>query len=229
MTQWVLIATLATALIAILVVTRSGKHYWIPNKLYSPVQDLVRYETRVFDSGFGNHTTKYMGPPTEETEKHWENLYQAGISIIPIDKAAKLPIKTYPMPEKPGYYVIGLDVFHQLHCLNQLRLKVWGASTVHKHNTNKGDDEDGKKDKNGLQDIGHLDHCIDSIRQSLMCSSDISTIVWVWDPASHTARPHANVTHTCRNFEAIRQWSWEHRAQKWNQSIFVPDRLRGEP
>lgn len=34
-----------------------------------------------------------------------------------MDKAAKLPVKTYRIPESHGYYVIGLDVFHQLHCL----------------------------------------------------------------------------------------------------------------
>ncbi|PKX97279.1 oxidase ustYa family protein, partial [Aspergillus novofumigatus IBT 16806] len=181
----------------------------------APVQDLVQYETRVFDSGFGKHTTKYMGPPDEENNKHWEDLYQAGISMIPIDKAAKLPVKTYPIPERPGYYVIGIDVFHQLHCLvgfNFERILYM--------------DRNEDKDKDGLQNMDHLDHCIDSIRQSLMCSSDISTIVWVWDSASHKARPHANVTHTCRDFEAIRQWSLEHRAPVWNRSIFVPDPLR---
>ena len=37
--------------------------------------------------------------------------------MIPMEQAAKLPVKTTPIPEAPGYYVVGLDVFHQLHCL----------------------------------------------------------------------------------------------------------------
>ena len=37
--------------------------------------------------------------------------------MIPHEQAAQLPVKTAAIPEEPGYYVVGLDVFHQLHCL----------------------------------------------------------------------------------------------------------------
>jgi hypothetical protein len=36
---------------------------------------------------------------------------------IPKSEAALLPNKTYPIKNEPGYYIIQLDVFHQLHCL----------------------------------------------------------------------------------------------------------------
>ena len=36
---------------------------------------------------------------------------------IPKSEAALLPNKTYPIKHEPGYYLAGLDVFHQLHCL----------------------------------------------------------------------------------------------------------------
>jgi hypothetical protein len=40
-----------------------------------------------------------------------------GIVKIPRSEAARLPNKTYPIQNEPGYYLAGLDVFHQLHCL----------------------------------------------------------------------------------------------------------------
>lgn len=46
------------------------------------MQDLVRYKTHVFDSGFREHTTKYMGPPHEENNKHWEDLYQGKVDYL---------------------------------------------------------------------------------------------------------------------------------------------------
>lgn len=59
-----------------------------------------------------------------------------------------------------------------------------------------------------------------------MCSSDILTVIWKWDEEAGNARPHANVTHTCRDFDVIHQWALENRAPKWNQSIYVPDPLQ---
>jgi hypothetical protein len=41
----------------------------------------------------------------------------AGIMKIPKSEAAMLPNRTYPIHYEPGYYLAGLDVFHQLHCL----------------------------------------------------------------------------------------------------------------
>ena len=51
----------------------------------------------------------------------------------------------------------------------------------------------------------HIAHCIDSIRQSLMCMSDISVIVWQWDIHDQVSKPVGNIAHTCRNFDAIRE------------------------
>ena len=56
----------------------------------------------------------------------------------------------------------------------------------------------------------HTDHCIDAIRQSLMCSADVSPFVWRPD-AMNRLRPEGKVMHTCRNFEKIWEWAWDNR------------------
>lgn len=40
-----------------------------------------------------------------------------GVSRIPISDAAQLVNRTVPIANDPGYYVVSLDVFHELHCL----------------------------------------------------------------------------------------------------------------
>jgi hypothetical protein len=55
----------------------------------------------------------------------------------------------------------------------------------------------------------HVGHCIDTLRQSLMCTSDTSTIVWQWDEKSQRTGFRGGVAHTCRNFDAIRDWAKE--------------------
>ena len=40
-----------------------------------------------------------------------------GFSKITRDEATQMANKTYPLAQEEGYYMSGLDVFHQLHCL----------------------------------------------------------------------------------------------------------------
>lgn len=40
-----------------------------------------------------------------------------GISRISKAQAQQMHNKTVPIPGEPGSYIVGLDVFHQLHCL----------------------------------------------------------------------------------------------------------------
>jgi Mycotoxin biosynthesis protein UstYa len=46
-----------------------------------------------------------------------------------------------------------------------------------------------------------------------MCSVDIAVLgqVW-WNHDEPTAFPDFNTKHKCRNFEAVRQWAYEHQA-----------------
>lgn len=53
----------------------------------------------------------------------------------------------------------------------------------------------------------HLAHCIDSIRQSIMCHSDITPLVLQWDDNLQKSRHRANLPHSCRNFDKIREWA----------------------
>jgi len=76
-----------------------------------------------------------------------------------------------------------------------------------------------------MMEMIHLDHCIDSMRQSFMCSSDISPITWKWNETSQNARGQLTTLHTCRDFEAIRQWALEHQTEHFDIYTHVPDPL----
>ncbi|CRG92233.1 Cell surface glycoprotein 1 [Talaromyces islandicus] len=211
--QWILLAVL---LVAISGIFRKGQTMHgrcpyqsidrpLPDHIYSPAEKVVQYKNLAFTPSIMPNLTKYQGPPTPENFAAWEDLYSFGISRIPMSEAAKLVNKTVPIPDYPGEYVIELDVFHQLHCLNMIRLKIWAGE--------------------GYQDLGfnitninmnHVDHCIDSMRQSFMCSSDISPIPWEWYEEKHRAIGLPNALHTCRDFNAIREWAIEHEAKNFD-------------
>ncbi|KAI9640724.1 hypothetical protein NHQ30_011033 [Ciborinia camelliae] len=53
-------------------------------------------------------------------------------------------------------------------------------------------------------------HCLDIIRQQLMCQVDTGVLgqVW-WDKSKPQAFVDFNTEHKCKNFDAIRQWAEE--------------------
>lgn len=109
--------------------------------------------------------------------------------------------------------MVQLDVWHELHCLNDLRKvlypEVYGGL-------------DALKLDNGTINretdmFRHWDHCVDSIRQTLMCHADVSPIPFhINVPANTGIFPRLATTHTCRNFTKIQEWSKEHWAGEWD-------------
>ncbi|RMZ74940.1 hypothetical protein DV737_g5605, partial [Chaetothyriales sp. CBS 132003] len=57
-----------------------------------------------------------------------------------------------------------------------------------------------------------VSHCLDIIRQQLMCTVDVGVLgqVW-WNRTGPEAYVDFNTKHTCRNFEAIRGWAEKHQ------------------
>ena len=76
-----------------------------------------------------------------------------------------------------------------------------------------------------LMGMEHLSHCLDALRQSLMCSADVTPLPWAWDAAAGEAKEVAEVQHTCRDFDAIRAWAKENRLTKFDRKTFVEDDL----
>jgi Mycotoxin biosynthesis protein UstYa len=65
------------------------------------------------------------------------------------------------------------------------------------------------------------DHCIDYLRQVLMCHSDVTPITHKKRPAGYNPAladwvPNFSTPHTCRNFQKIHDW-----AKKYNTSGYV--------
>jgi hypothetical protein len=54
------------------------------------------------------------------------------------------------------------------------------------------------------------EHRVDSIRQTVQCYSDISTIPWIWNQRHQRPAPDAHTTHMCRNFQKIQSWARDH-------------------
>jgi hypothetical protein len=72
----------------------------------------------------------------------------------------------------------------------------------------------------------HIDHCIDAIRQSLMCSADISTIVWQWDQVKQRTTFRGGVAHKCRDFGMIQEWAKARKMGHFDATVKVEDDIK---
>ena len=77
-----------------------------------------------------------------------------------------------------------------------------------------------------LMGIEHLEHCYDALRQSLMCSVDVTPLPWRWVEQMQEAKEVAQVAHTCRDFEVIRDWARENAVAHFDRKTYVPDPLQ---
>src|ERR1700761_5190594 len=103
----------------------------------APARKVVEYETKSFHQGFGNDTSPYQGWPNDEIDQRWEDMYSSqfvpfitlGPFILTKTEGVTLHVdakmhdqlaaksELIAMPGLESEYLVGLDVFHQLHCL----------------------------------------------------------------------------------------------------------------
>lgn len=74
-----------------------------------------------------------------------------------------------------------------------------------------------------------LAHCLDIIRQQLMCTVDTGVFgqVW-WNPEKPEAYVDFNTLHKCKNFDAIRQWAQDHQLPKVVPNDFLQPPEKGD-
>ncbi|KAL2060606.1 hypothetical protein VTL71DRAFT_9247 [Oculimacula yallundae] len=159
----------------------------------------------------------YFGPPSLELESIWENLLsERFIKVEPKD----WPSEAIPLLEQDlveGSWRLETSGFHVLHCLNYVR-----KSLSPEYYTRYRDQPN--PDLRILSHSGHLtltsEHCLEQIRQNLMCQLDMTPTPRTWRPAPAGKHGHGifhadtDQWHVCRNFEAMRTWMYPLREDR---------------
>ncbi|EFX00321.1 hypothetical protein CMQ_7323 [Grosmannia clavigera kw1407] len=187
---------------------------------YSPAANVVKYET----TRFTNLTPVVEGPFVgygPEVDLAWDYIANdIGDTMISEKELDDLGLPrnslkiAHPKTGEVGYRA-ALEVFHQLHCLNLVRQAVY-KDYYKEHGGDVGEAE-SKEDL-----MGHVDHCIETLRTNLMCQSDIGVFTFKLFPEygfpDDDYWPDFNTLHTCRNFEAIRTWAVDHTVS-WDHNV----------
>ncbi|KAH8821828.1 hypothetical protein F5884DRAFT_769163 [Xylogone sp. PMI_703] len=201
--------------------------FWLGGKYNRQNQDkycirhVSEYSPVLKDVDISFHTVRFNGSlfkenifrqdASPEVDKAWESLgvdYRAAIISPEKARGSYLSPDQVQISDKyGGGWVANVEGLHHLHCLNLLRKSLYYNYDYY-HNLGKG----AFKNSDDIVRF-HVSHCLDILRQQLMCTVDIGMLGQVW---WNRTRPHAypdfNTQHTCRNFEAVRKWAEDHQA-----------------
>ncbi|KAK3302844.1 uncharacterized protein B0T15DRAFT_400731, partial [Chaetomium strumarium] len=161
------------------------------------------YSTTTFNGTFMQETIyRRLGSP--EVDSAWEAL---GIdyrpSVIPEQEGHAGGLTKHHVQRAKKYeggYSVQVEGLHHLHCLNLVRKSLYFNYNHYK--TINDDDFDVEEDILKY----HVTHCLDIIRQVLMCNADTGVLGQVWTQQSSRRHPHAfpdfNTRHTNTSLSA---------------------------
>ena len=143
----------------------------------------------------------FQGAPNAANRAAWANLTNMGIVILDRREHGLLPEHSAfigDLPKTGPTWIGTVEVFHQLHCLDVIRREIYGDLTLwmDEYHSNATKRE-------------YLDHCVDYLRQSLMCRPSIEILPMDVDEEKHSFRPRWDATHTCVDFERVQDWTVE--------------------
>jgi len=177
--------------------------------MWSPALEAVKNTGHYqrFDGSFST-PNDFKGPPSPSIDEHWDSITYGDGGVINISEDvlravnASVEYSVKLAPEIGGGYMASVEALHQLHCLDILRQATY---------------EDYYKDKaepwkDSPQTLRyHLDHCVDNLRQKLMCDADAGILTYVWVKGHPAPFPDFSVQHKCRDFDALKDWVTEHQ------------------
>ncbi|CZT50263.1 uncharacterized protein RSE6_11209 [Rhynchosporium secalis] len=178
---------------------------------YSPILKEVdnNYHMVRFNGSFMKENDfRLIGGPDSKVDAAWESLGIDYSSVaVPVSEGLKSGFKSDQVQINPKYgggFPANVEGLHHLHCLNLVRKSLYYNIDYYR--------SQGKGAFVNKENIVqyHVSHCLDIIRQQLMCTPDTGLLgqVW-WDRSYPKAFVDFNTEHKCKNFDAIRQWAEE--------------------
>ncbi|KAF2159760.1 hypothetical protein M409DRAFT_29764 [Zasmidium cellare ATCC 36951] len=174
----------------------------------------IQYEQRVFTGAlvYDPETKRairkqdaeheYFGPPSEELDAAWHKLLHGEFPVMRPEEAAQFEPELTRIPKTKEFH-FEPDMFHTLHCLNAVRLEasksLYNISGGHSHGS-----VPGISLPEGW-DLAHMEHCMDRIRQSIMCHGDLTPSPLYYWPGFKIALGRT-AAHTCRRWQPMRDW-----------------------
>lgn len=174
---------------------------------WSPLLEdvAITYKTVEFDGKFMNENV-FRRNASPEVDAAWESLgVDARPGVISYEDGIASGLDHSFVQRNPKYgggFIVNVEGMHHLHCLNLVRKSLWYNYDYYKKMKMHAFKNDGEIFRL------HVTHCLDTIRQVLMCNVDTGVLGQVWtNPEDPTAFPDFNTKHKCKNYDHVKDWA----------------------
>ncbi|PQE27914.1 Tat pathway signal sequence protein [Rutstroemia sp. NJR-2017a BBW] len=134
--------------------------------------------------------------PSNLTNQRWESLFPLNGGFFQHPAVGPDPV--------------AFSVFHQLHCLDGIRHAYWTMR-------NGNHSEEGNSHHAEHSADTHIRHCLEYIRQSLICSADTTIELAEKAAEGKVGVRGFGTEHICRDFHQLVEWTshWEDPKMVW--------------
>ncbi|KAI0543321.1 hypothetical protein F4679DRAFT_590600 [Xylaria curta] len=169
------------------------------NGTWSPPKEFVKFQITSYWPSKHSSGSLYGGPPTSEQDAAWDDVFSSmyfAASREEVLKAGEI-IDDKTVEVTGGGYLATLGVYHELHCVRQLRLHLYQDRYYH-----------NLTDRQQAYNRRHLDHCLEVLRHMLMCYGNIDMFTFESEsvtPQKPTIK--SNAQSACVDWSSLQQWS----------------------
>ncbi|KAI1459581.1 hypothetical protein F4805DRAFT_67563 [Annulohypoxylon moriforme] len=228
-TKAILLVTLSLLVyIAVLLTVLVATHYDQPStkESFHPMRDrftlprdLLEFEER---QGWYPLQPPWNQGPSDELDKLWGDMLYALNIRITKEEVDFLGLNTTNRVQLNGGDYLGvIGGYHHLHCLNNMRIAIhWDYYK----------DKYGNYTRQEVFSREHSDHCIDTIRQALMCHANTEVHTGEWLDRAHELGDKelsGQSTTTCLKWESLDKWA-RPRALRPGEYSFRPGPYYGK-
>ncbi|CAG8972143.1 hypothetical protein HYALB_00009691 [Hymenoscyphus albidus] len=158
----------------------------------------IEFEKKKFLKDFRD--SEFAGDPSPELDLAWHNLFEDNNVKVDKNDLDLAGLKSVQLAN--GGYIAQLNVFHELHCLKKIRHWIFKDYYVLPKNYTEAELKEWP---------AHINHCIDMLRESIMCLGDTSlvTFTWIGDGKHRTPTPWDRSSHKCVKWDSLTRWTKE--------------------
>ena len=165
---------------------------------HTPLREALRTEVRPVDYNFDTTSPFFNTGPVSSIDDNWLSLLNTPHNVrVPSAEIARTNLTTIELADGSGDGLVQPIAYHMLHCLYNIY--------KYAHLDYYGEDPSGPAWRQH-----HTDHCVDNLRQFVMChgGGGVSTFQWLED--RKLPWPVISDTEVCVDWNHYESWVGEH-------------------